>query len=418
MISVYRNVVQMLKGIILSVEDTILPQGKPDNAIFENITKLITYFKSQSLGFVVLTNREWKFNDNNKTSLETMLKSKWGEFNYYCSAQNSQIPSKPKADAINYVLNAMGWKDTEAIYIGASENDMRTAVNGGLLFLKATWWSNKTNYGFEFDTPKDIARFIDVFCLREHFWCHEIKEGSFDYYSLAPFSTMKPEYTLYSTDARETAKYGRGHPEFWISAIITSLYFSGVHKKIDYICVYPGHQTGDTKNVMDEAISIFGKCFRKNYIPDLIQRHTTAIKSQTARNNNMQICHLNQLNTICLQPKPMKNNTERYKKSPLKHGKRVLLIDDICTRGYSIESGRAYLEKTGAKVVMVTWLKTINTDIQMLDDIGDFDPYSVNTFSTAPVKKIISYSNNMVNHLAPQELQAQFQAYHNWEWKP
>ncbi len=31
-----------------------------------------------------------------------------------------------------------------------------------------------------------------------------------------------------------------------------------------------GHKQGYGNNIMDEAISIFGKCFRKTYIPDLI----------------------------------------------------------------------------------------------------------------------------------------------------
>ena len=100
----------------------------------------------------------------------------------------------------------------------------------------------------------------------------------------------------------------------------------------------------------------------------------------------------------------------------MSHNKTILLIDDICTRGYSLESARKYIEATGAKVISVSWLKTINTDIELLGDIGRFDPYQPNTFTGAPVSKTYSYHRNIVDHLAPSELRLQFSRYENWDW--
>lgn len=404
-----------IKGVILSVEDILVPQGKVDTLIFSEVEKLIKYFKTKNIEFVIFTNRAWTIGAEKKP-LEDVLRKHWGDFKYFCRAKDRSVPGKPKAEATKYVLDAMGWTNTETLYIGASENDMQTAVNGELLFLRATWWAHKTDYGFEFSTPKDIARFIDSFCLRDHLWCHEIHDGDFNFYALAPFSTMKEEYTLYSEDARAAAKHGLGHPDFWTGALISSLYFSGIHKEINYVSVYPGHKAGYGNNIMDNAISIFGKCFRKNYIPDLILRHTTSTKSQKARNDGVSIDHCNQLNTICLNPQPHRNANTLYKKPPLTNGKKVLLIDDITTRGYSFESARAFIEKAGAKVIMVSWLKTINTDIYTLDALPDFNPYEKNHFNNVPLGKVHSYKDNIVDILAPGELNRLFSAYRNWEW--
>lgn len=403
-----------LKGVILSIEDVLLQQGKTDKAVFSEVNKLIKYFKDAGIQFVIFTNREWTVNGNRP--LEDALTEIWGEFPYLCRAKDARIPPKPRAEATAYVLQLMGWESTEVVYVGASESDMQTAVNGGLLFMRSTWYANKTDYGFEFATPKDIARFIDIFCLRDHLWCHEIHEGNFEYYALAPFSTMKPEYTLYSEDARAAAKHGLGHPDFWIGAIVSSLYFSGIHKRINYIAVYPGHKAGTGNVVMNDAMAIFGKCFRKNYLPDLIIRHTTAQKSQAARNSGKVLDHLNQLNTIVLNRAPMRTSTERYKSPPLGKGKAVLVIDDICTKGYSLESARTFIEKTGATVIMVSWLKTINTDIEELAPFGKFDPYKPANFKEARVQKIHPYRNNIVDYLAPRELTGIFKSYTNWEW--
>lgn len=38
-----------IKGVILSVEDTLLPEGKVDRKIFEEVDKLIRYFRSKKL---------------------------------------------------------------------------------------------------------------------------------------------------------------------------------------------------------------------------------------------------------------------------------------------------------------------------------------------------------------------------------
>ncbi|EJX9551268.1 phosphoribosyl transferase, partial [Salmonella enterica] len=42
-----------IKGVILSVEDTILPKGKIDGDIFSEVDKLIKYFKNKNIEFVV-----------------------------------------------------------------------------------------------------------------------------------------------------------------------------------------------------------------------------------------------------------------------------------------------------------------------------------------------------------------------------
>lgn len=404
-----------LKGIILSIEDVLVRQGDGDHKVFKQVTKLIQYLKSKDIDFVVMTNRQWTVGKGARPLVDA-LKEVWGEFTYLCRATDPKIPPKPRAEAVEYVLNLMDWGRNEVLYIGASESDMQTAVNGNLLFLRATWYANKTEYGFEFDSPKDIARYIDTFCLRDHLWCHEIHEDNFEYYALAPFSTMKPEYTLYSQDARDAAKHGLGHPDFWVGALVSSLYFSGIYQRVNYIAVYPGHKAGSGNKVMNDAMAIFGKCFRKNYLPDLIIRHTTAQKSQTARNNGIALDHLNQLNTISINRAPLRTPVVRYKNPPLGKGKSVLVIDDICTKGYSLEAARTFIEQTGSKVILVSWLKTINTDIVQLAPFKKFDPYKANRFGQQQVAKTHSYRDNLVDHMAPSELAGIFKNYQNWQW--
>ncbi|MGI2081554.1 phosphoribosyltransferase family protein [Shewanella baltica] len=403
-----------LKGVILSVEDVLLNKGTIDKSVFAQVELMMNFFKLKGITPCLLSNQKWTINDGQ--CLFAALKGKFPELMVFSRHLDNAVPPKPQAASTAYVMKQMGWGNAEALYIGSTENDMRTAVNGGLLFLKAAWYNKGTDYGFEFSEPKQIARFIDTLCLRKHFWSHAIIDGDFEYYCLAPFSTYLQQYKPYSEDARAAAKFGLGHPDFWLSALVTSMYFTGIHKKIDFIAAYPGHGAGVGNEKMNNDLMTFGKCFRKGYLHNLIERHTTALKSQTARNQGVALDHLNQLNTIKLNALPIKNFKTAYKNTPVKSGKTVLLVDDICTKGYSLESARKYIARTGAKTVMVTWLKTINTDIDTVGNLGLFNPYVANNFTVAPHGKTYGYHQHLVDHHASGELGEQFKRFLSWDW--
>ena len=407
-----------LKGVILSIEDTLLNTGKIKSNIYAEVKKLLAFFSFRGIKPVLLSNRTWTITDSsgNKKDLFKRLEKEFKDLVIFSPHLDIKVPMKPSSASTQYVLDQLGWVSNEVIYIGSREDDMRTAVNGKILFLRATWYSNNTDYGFEFGTPKELARFIDTLCLREHFWSHEIKDGDFEYYALAPFSTLKPAFKKYSENARAAAKFGAGEVDFWLGALVTSMYFTGIHHRIDFIAAYPGHKAGVGNDKMNDDLMTFGKCFNKAYLHDLIERHTTAIKSQTARQQGISLDHHNQLNTIKLNRLPIKNYNKQYKNAPLKNGKTVLLVDDICTKGWSLEAARKFIERTGAKTIMITWLKTINTDIQTIGLTPIFDPYRVIRFEHIPNGKSYSYHTYHVNGSASEELGDQLQQYIDWEW--
>ncbi|MCF2901741.1 hypothetical protein L1267_15305 [Pseudoalteromonas sp. OFAV1] len=408
-----------LKGVILSVEDTIMNMGQIDQAVFREVEKLMAFFKLRGITPILLANRK-RFTTNKETGdkrdLYDALDNHFEELKIFTRQRDGNVPPKPQAAATQYVLDQMGWESNEVVYIGSNDDDMRTAVNGNILFLRATWYSNNTEYGFEFSQPKEVARFIDTLCLREHFWSHQIIDGDFEYYALAPFSTYKEAFRKYSENARAAAKVGQGNVDFWLGALVTSMYFTGIQKRINFVAAYPGHQAGTDNEKMKHDLLTFAKCFRKNYLHDLIERHTTALKSQTARNQGVALDHHNQLNTIKLNRLPTRNYTTTYANPPLGRGKTVLLVDDICTKGWSLDAARKYIEKTRAKTIMVTWLKTINTNYCPIGDLGDFNPYQANRFSNVQMTQEYSYHQHLVDQNASEELGEQLEQYLNWDW--
>lgn len=404
----------MLKGVIFGIDNVLFEEGSIDLELIGEIEKLIRFLHSQEITPVVLANRIWKYKE---ISIDEFLQPYWGDIRWFF-ANRRDCPLKPKTKATEFVLEKMGWGANEVIYVGSTKDDMRTAVNGKLLFLNVTWYNQNTEYGFQFDSPLDIARFIDTFCLRDHLWHYSISDSEIEYYALAPFSTYFTEYKKYSADARRTAKskVGFGHPNFWTRYLLSTIYLSGMYTRVNYVTAYPGHTQGSGNEVMADQLSIFAKCFRGKYLPDLIVRHTEATKSQTARIEGVHVDHLNQLNTIKLSKLPHYDDNKQYKNCPLNRDKTVLVVDDFCTRGYSLDAARLYLEQTGVNVICMSWLKTINRPFTLILDKPEFDPFEENHFDESFRVREYPYQKHIVDEQAPEELTRRLNTYINWQW--
>lgn len=111
------------------------------------------------------------------------------------------------------------------------------------------------------------------------------------------------------------------------------------------------------------------------------------------------------------------NSGSKYKKFPLKKGKTVLVIDDFCTQGYSLEAARIYIEQTKAKVILLSLLKTITKDYEQIANINQFDPFKSNRFTF--VEKIIKhrFDNYIMEKSAAQEISSKLKAYDSWQWE-
>ena len=141
------------------------------------------------------------------------------------------------------------------------------------------------------------------------------------------------------------------------------------------------------------------------------------MKSQTARSSGGSVGVENQLSTIKLNPAPMKGvNGQPYKNNPVQ-GKTILLVDDICTQGNSFEAGRAFIEKTGAKVICLSWLKTINTSYNAVNsDLPIGSPYA--PFAISGKVSVVShpYGASIVGPGGTTDLASIHKSYSGWKW--
>lgn len=407
-----------LKAAVLSLRDVIAHAGPLDRKLYDELGRLVRFLSTRGITPFFLGNRPWTFqtSDGKIMDLRQRITADWGEFPWHVAVQDGP-PFKPKREVTEFILNRHSWKRSEVIYIGNTTEDMQTAVNGGLLFLNAKWHKDAIEHGFSFSSPLEIARFVDIFCLREHLWYFVIEDGNLRFYSLGPFSTKMDDASWYSHDARNVAKQGFGNIDFWTQCITSTLYLSGLSGEFDYATVYPGHTIEQKTSVVADAMVRFTNCMRKKYLPDLIVRHTDAPKLQYTRLEKKPVHHSMQLNTIRLRPDPLKGASEdRYKNPPLSAKKGVLVVDDFCTEGLSLEAARNYLRQTGAKVILLSWLKTVNRDYKRIDVAKPFNPYVINKFPANLPVRLYGYERQIVDRQATGELAQRFRSYRTWNW--
>lgn len=413
----------MLKGAIFSLHDVLAKSGPVDTHLIEETFKLLRYLKHRGVEPVFVSNRTWTvtFKDGSPSKpFKDVLESVLGPVSYYVGGHGG-MPYKPLAAATAHILGEKGWTHREVIYVGNTESDMRTAQNGNLLFVNVLWHGEASPYGFQFDSPLDVARFVDCLCLGLDNWFWKIEDDALRVYAMAPFSTLSSQYLqahAYSANAKATSKHGVGDANFWGRLLAARVYFSELVDEIDYIAAYPGHSPASKPTVIADALNILGQSLRTRYIPDLILRHSAATKSQTARATGKSVGIDNQLSTILLNQTPSKGLAgSPYKKLPIKAGKTVLLVDDFCTEGNSFEAGRAFIEATGARVLCLSWLKTINRDYRALAaPIKIPNPFKPLALSGTPATKAYGYHAGIVSRAAEIDLAQVYKRYFAWVW--
>ncbi|MGS1415308.1 hypothetical protein [Serratia marcescens] len=419
-----------LKAVIFSIKDVALPlKSNPHSrelkkTIDIELRRLFAFLESKKIRVIFLTNT-----NNNVTTrdgdilLNDYLRENFPESIHYCRELNGDIPAKQTGKAIDYIMNDLQLKRNEIIYVGRSDDDLQAATNGKVLFINATWYEPVNEYGFQFSEPKEIARFIDVFCLRENTWGWHGSLNDAHYYALAPFSTYRADFSFYSENARDLAKLSIGSPDFWIRYLAASIYFSGLSEGASFITTYVGHNAQSPyklADIMEHDLKGLAVCFKGKFLKDLFIRHTTALKSQQVRRDGGDVSITVQTNTVHLNPSPIKNLStgERYVNKPNIRGKKILVIDDFCTEGNAHETARMYLKSAGAKVINISWLKTINRDVKVCEPVGRINPWRPNLLEAKSIRHIgdIDYAANLARGSAPQELTEKIRQYDSWNW--
>ncbi|EZP42940.1 adenine phosphoribosyltransferase [Stenotrophomonas sp. RIT309] len=404
-----------LKLLLVSVTGTVVnPLHKVDHQIAKQLGALAAELHAHGVKVALWSNEKWTCNG---LPLAKYVEQFAGVPIYAHGMGWDGSPARHKGDSAAGILKTHAAKRSETLFLGGGEGDMIAGVNNRLLHIRSDWYGQTSDHGFQVQSVEELRRFCLLFGLRKHnlFW--RVQHGSLDVATAGPFSTIKEAYAHFGYDAREAAKFGAGHPDFWFYITIASLYFSGLMEDVDYICSFPGHKAGQknpSADSMEAILARMGRCTRSSYYHDLIVRHADALKSQPIKSDDRLFS--TQINSIKLNKNPHRNLADEARKSAISlKGKRVLVVDDMVTSGRSLECARAFIEAAGGTAVLFGWLKTINTAYREISPtLSGLKAFAPNAIAAEPKSIGHSYHDSIIGPDAPAELDGIFKRFCSW----
>jgi hypothetical protein len=400
-----------LKLVLISASGTLMKDNVLYQPLIADLCGVIARLNKSGVRTAVWSNRRWLVNE--RTPLQDYLSAKAGCLVECVGAGTHGFPARRRSDSVAPVLQHFAVARHETILVGNSEEDLMAGVNNKLLLVRPDWYPSGSEYGFSVKSIAELERFCTIFGLRQHPIYWSIDDQGLRAFAMGPYSTKIQTYAGFGVDAFRAAKYEQGSLEFWHRLVVSSLYFSSLISQVDYIASYPGHSADPKVRAVDEVMTSLGKCFRQTFFPDLIMRHMPAIKSAFAGAADKTFA--NQINTIRLNsyPHPYGGSDARKSAISLK-GKTVLVVDDICTNGRSLESARVYIEAAGGQALLFAWLKTINTSFLRMVAAPTLKPFKANALVAEPATQPYGYAAGIVDPSAPTEIATLLDAYKAW----
>jgi hypothetical protein len=406
-----------LKAVLIGPRGTLYKDGRAQVRLLDELVNFIKHMRGLGIHVGLWSRHTHSYIEHGKSVpvQDYLTQRTRGTVPFYQAGAGS-LTIRSRRDSAMPILQRLGVQRHEAVLVGNEREDMLAGVNNRLLLVRPEWYPGDHDYGFEVESISELTQFCQLFGLRQHpiFWA--IDKDTLQVHSMGPYSTYIPDFAAFGADARSVAKQGTGYRQFWFWMIVSSLYFSGIIHRVDFICSFPGHDpssTGAVKEGIDAVLTTLGKCFRKDYMPDLIVRHRMARKSQTTPSD--QRTFRNQINTIRLNRYPRRYDREPNQSPTSLRNRTVLVVDDFCTNGRSLDVARAYIEAAGGQAILFSWLKTISTPYLHMSSSPQLKPFEANTCAE-PNSVSFSYNRHIVSRAAPAEIDRTFKAYQNWRW--
>lgn len=325
-----------ISGLVLDLSTVVRSDnGKPHDGIQE----LIAAAEKFGLKIVVTSNHGSPY------AVQALKKA--GLSPALCIGPDSTGGFKKGSPHFNgHIAKTLGCDNNQLIYVGDDDKtDFPSCVNSGVLYFRAEWSNPNTTYGLTADTPASVRRFIARHLLERVNWYWRLEaEDSLgrvvDARSLippAPNSAASPDIAVLKRG--EVYRIGRlDYFRFLFRRLIAGLYLDGRLADYDVWTFYPGHEGGPKGARYQTAIEPATKIFRGLYLSDLLVRHVIAQKSVWVRRQGGTPLFTTQTNSMHLN--------DAYRKKVA--GKRILVLDDVCTSGNAFECARNMLLLGGA----------------------------------------------------------------------
>jgi hypothetical protein len=296
--------------------------------------------------------------------------------------------NKGSALWVRTVEAAYSLAPSEIVWLGDSDQDMRSAVNGSVIYMHAGWSGSEYRYGVLMRQPNRVPVIVARCLAKASDWYWTLDARDRHALDVRVRALMDPECggtPGLRVGLKEMLKLRDQIPPFGpittvFFQLLGSIYSSRLHAETDVWTIYPG-RAGRLSRVLGPFAEEASRLFRDRYVPDVLVRHAVARDSGLGRYKGETVDFLNQINTVHL------NAEQRHRII----GRRILVIDDFCTEGHSFECARNLLLAGGAaSVTCVAVVKygqsyTITTPLTDLREPYAPQHYEADNFQYKPV---------------------------------
>jgi hypothetical protein len=266
----------------------------------------------------------------------------------------------------------------------------KEGLNGRTLGFHAEWGGGFSKYGIRLERPDELLQYLDVFFRKTAPWFAQLDTADqigrvvtvralFDGNG-AGSQTIRNATIRTLKDRERTELYGASFSLFLLTHMLTSAYLDGLlttARDQVFWQIYPGHDPSSAPPpvIQDsiEHLTLFrGKAAGKK---SGLTRFVKATQSHAARiaNRRSVVTFNNQMSSIVLV------------KGTNVEGKRVFVIDDFTTEGYSLEAARQMFFGAGARSVDLLAFGKYGTryGLQTPMDESLVEPFQKKTYADA-----------------------------------
>jgi hypothetical protein len=323
-----------IKAVVLDLDGTLLDDN---NNPVAGIPEMIAELKNLDLHIAIASNRPNSAPRVTRARLDPDL----------FMDRNSIGATKGSPTWVAKVTQEFQIENNELVWLGDTDNDMRSAINTKVMYFHAGWSVPQYPYGINVQQPSFFPLLLREFFIKPVDWYWEYSGTDHrrrKVTSKAMMDSRGAGIEVFQWDLINFLKDG-GDPtvglikvrHFIMFHFLGSLYGDQFYRQADIWTVYPGSK-GGTNAALGPLANIIARLFRERYISDLLIRHTPSIDSGEARRQQIQVDFFNQANTMRLN--------EAYRRKI--EQKTVVVLDDFITRGYSMECARNLLLEAGA----------------------------------------------------------------------
>ncbi len=364
-----------IRGILIDLDGPLLVDGSSTPRA--SVRDFVTALKERGLFVGAMTNQPVI------DSTIRLEKSGLRVDTIHCSG-HPECKNKPGGTLVAHFCNTHGLQPHQILVIGDDDFGFIEAMNGRAMGFHAAWGMGDGKYGIHVETPQEFLDYLDVFFMKDALWYAKYTERDSAGRDVilrtlidangAGSPALRSAVLQTLKDRNDANVAGASLSAFLMMHMIASLYLEGflsIDRKEVLWQIYPGHSPASQPPPLIQAAIEGFRLFRsKAAVKELygLTRWREALQSHVARQSaadRSKVRFQNQISSVYLA------------EGTRVEGKRIFVIDDFCTEGYSLEAARNLYFAAGARSVnLFAFGKYGDRYVEVVPELGTaIEPY-------------------------------------------